>query len=179
MRKEPSLSSASATKMSPLPSSAPSPVPARMPPMTYDGSAPHSRSTVVSMEVLVVLPCVPATAIPRWPSMMEASAAARLGQLGIALPDRGGHHDGVRVAEIRRSVPDMHLRAERREPGEHVRAGRVAAGHGDPPGQHDPGDPGHARAADAGEVHPSQLAEADRIHRSHQAHGASPWHTCG
>ena len=45
--------------------------------MTYPGSAPHSRSTVVSIEVVVVLPCVPATAITRRPAMTEASAAAR------------------------------------------------------------------------------------------------------
>ena len=77
MRNEPSLSSASATNSSPLPSSAPRPVSARTPPITYDGSAPSSRSTVVSMEVVVVLPCVPATATVRLPSMTEASAAAR------------------------------------------------------------------------------------------------------
>ncbi len=32
--------------------------------MTYDGSAPLCRSTVVTIEVVVVLPCVPATAMP-------------------------------------------------------------------------------------------------------------------
>src|SRR5580700_9843349 len=76
-RNDPSLSSASATKSRPAPSSAPSPVSVRIPPMTYPGSAPQSRSTVVSMDVVVVLPCVPATAITRRPAMTEASAAAR------------------------------------------------------------------------------------------------------
>ncbi len=96
--------------------------------------------------------------------------AAGLGQFRVAVPDRGGHDERVSVADVRRGVPDVHLRAECRQPGQHVRAGRVAAGYGHSPGQHDPGDPRHARTADAGEVHPAQFVEADRIHRSHQAH---------
>src|SRR5580700_8164987 len=76
-RNDPSLSSASATKSVPAPSSAPSPVSVSTPPMTYPGSASHSRSTVVSMDVVVVFPCVPATAITRRPAMTEARAAAR------------------------------------------------------------------------------------------------------
>src|SRR5215471_7690397 len=77
MRNEPSLSSASATKSGPPPSAAPDPVAARMPPMTYPGSAPVSRSTVVIIDVVVVLPCVPVTAMTRRPNISEASAPAR------------------------------------------------------------------------------------------------------
>ena len=74
---DPSLSSASATNQSPAPSWAPVPVSARTPPMTYPGSAPAWRSTVVTIEVVVVLPCVPEIAIPCLPSMIEASTVAR------------------------------------------------------------------------------------------------------
>ena len=77
IRKEPSLSSASATNSAPLPSPAPSPVSVRIPPITYPGSAPLCRRIVVIMLVVVVLPWVPATAMPRRPSITLARAAAR------------------------------------------------------------------------------------------------------
>ena len=59
-------------------------------------------------------------------------------------------------------MPDADTRAERGELVELGRGGPVAAGHGDPPGQHDARDAGHARAADADEVHPAQLADRHR-----------------
>ena len=62
-----SLSSASATKISPLPWWALEPGASRSPPMAYDGSRPSAHSATASIEVVVVLPCVPATAIGRVP----------------------------------------------------------------------------------------------------------------
>ena len=52
-------------------------MPVRAPPITYDGSNPHSVSTWEIIAVVVVLPWVPATAIPRRPSISEPSAALR------------------------------------------------------------------------------------------------------
>ena len=63
IRNDPSLSSASATNAAPLPSPAPTPVSASTPPIRYEGSAPHARNSVVIIEVVVVLPCVPAITI--------------------------------------------------------------------------------------------------------------------
>ena len=54
----------------------------RLPPIAYDGSAAQCCSATVSIEVVVVLPCVPATASVRRPTITEASAAAR-GRIGI------------------------------------------------------------------------------------------------
>ena len=48
----------------PLPSWALEPVTLRSPPIANDGSAPQCCSATVSIEVVVVLPCVPATARP-------------------------------------------------------------------------------------------------------------------
>ncbi len=76
-RNERSLSSASATKMSPVPSCAFAPDSFRLPPMANDGSAPQCCSATVSIEVVVVLPWVPETATARRPAITDASAAAR------------------------------------------------------------------------------------------------------
>ena len=58
---EPSLSSASATKQSPLPLCALVPASPRSPPTANDGSIPACCSATMSIEVVVVLPCVPVT----------------------------------------------------------------------------------------------------------------------
>src|SRR4051795_7701635 len=76
-RKDRSLSSASATKMSPSPECALLPDSLRSPPMAKDGSAPQACTATVSIEVVEVLPCVPATATLRRPAMTAASATAR------------------------------------------------------------------------------------------------------
>jgi hypothetical protein len=75
-RNEPSLSSASATKISPLPLCALAPDSLSWPPIANDGSAPQCCSATVSSDVVVVLPWVPAIATARRPAMTEASAAA-------------------------------------------------------------------------------------------------------
>ena len=81
-RKLPSLSSASATNHSPLPNCALAPADKSWPPITKVGSKPPSRNTLAVSEVVVVLPCVPAMAIPRLKRMSSANISAR-GTTGI------------------------------------------------------------------------------------------------
>src|SRR3990172_6021374 len=88
-RKDPSLSSASATRKSPRPSFALVSRPLRRPPMTIVGSSPPSARTVASMEVVVVLPWVPATATPYLRRISSASISAR-GITGIRCWRGGG-----------------------------------------------------------------------------------------
>ena len=76
-RKEPSDSSASATKMSPLPWCAPEPDSLSSPPMANDGSSPAACSATVSIEVVDVLPWVPAMHTLRVSVINAASAYAR------------------------------------------------------------------------------------------------------
>src|SRR5581483_6141793 len=81
-RNVPSLSSASATRNSPCPRRAFVPSVRSFPPTTTVGSRPASRSTAATRDVVVVFPCVPATAIPYFIRMSSASISAR-GMTGI------------------------------------------------------------------------------------------------
>ena len=81
-RKLPSLSSASATSHWPSPSRAFAPAASNWPPITKVGSIPPSASTLASNDVVVVLPWVPATAMPRLKRISSASISAR-GTTGI------------------------------------------------------------------------------------------------
>ena len=63
-RNDASLSSASATRYLPRPSRAFELALASLPPMTKVGSTPPSASTLAIRLVVVVLPCVPAIAMP-------------------------------------------------------------------------------------------------------------------
>ena len=81
-RKVPSLSSASATRNRPCPSRALLSSACRRPPMTIVGSKWAWASTVAISDVVVVLPCVPATAMPYLRRINSASISAR-GMTGI------------------------------------------------------------------------------------------------
>ena len=74
---EPSLSSASATKQSPLPWWALVPASPRSPPTANDGSNPQCCNATMSIDVVVVLPCVPVTISVVWPSISLASTTGR------------------------------------------------------------------------------------------------------
>ncbi len=63
LRKEPSLSSASAIRKSPCPSLAFEPVALSRPPITTVGSRPAPDTIAEIREVVVVFPCAPATRI--------------------------------------------------------------------------------------------------------------------
>src|SRR5262249_22875397 len=76
-RNDRSLSSASATMNSPLPSRALLPKALNRPPITAVGSRPHRSSTTAIIEVVVVLPCAPATAIEKRSRISSASISAR------------------------------------------------------------------------------------------------------
>ena len=84
LRNEPSDSSASATRNSPWPRRAFSPRPWIRPPTTTVGSRPPAASTAATMEVVVVLPWVPAMAMPYLRRISSASISAR----GITGMDR-------------------------------------------------------------------------------------------
>ena len=73
----PSLSSASTTSHSPSPHAAPLPNSVMSPPMMNDGRRPASTRTSASIEDVVVLPWVPATATVRRVAVMAASTSAR------------------------------------------------------------------------------------------------------
>src|SRR5659263_335246 len=76
-RNEPSLSSASATRNSPWPSFALDPRLFSFPPTTAVGSQPAVASTVATIEVVVVFPCVPAIAMPYFIRINSANISAR------------------------------------------------------------------------------------------------------
>ena len=77
LRNERSDSSASATRNSPLPSRAPEPRTPSRPPTTTVGSSPPRSSTSATIEVVVVLPWLPATATPYLSRISSASISAR------------------------------------------------------------------------------------------------------
>ena len=135
--------------------------------------------------MVVVLPCVPAIAMPspaehdrrqrRRPVQHPDPAPPGLDELRVVLPDRGRHHQRVRRRRRGpRSWPTCTTAPSAASSSSCCRRGRVAAGHGDPPGQQDARDPGHARAADAGEMHPAELADRHRLDRRHQRHHGIP-----
>ena len=76
-RNERSLSSASATMYSPRPSRALLPNALSRPPITAVGSRPARSSTSATIEVVLVLPCAPATAMPNRSRISSASISAR------------------------------------------------------------------------------------------------------
>ncbi len=76
-RNERSDSSASATMKSPLPSRAPEPRTPSRPPTTTVGSRPPLSRTRATIDVVVVLPWLPATATPYLRRISSASISAR------------------------------------------------------------------------------------------------------
>jgi hypothetical protein len=77
IRNDRSLSSASATMYSPRPSRALLPNARNLPPMTASGSRPPRASTNAIIDVVVVLPWAPATAIENRMRISSASISAR------------------------------------------------------------------------------------------------------
>ncbi len=77
LRKEASDSSASTTMNSPAPRRELAPTLLRRPPITKVGSTPTSASALATRLVVVVLPCVPAMAMPCFRRISSASITAR------------------------------------------------------------------------------------------------------
>jgi len=82
-RNEPSDSSLSVTNHAPPPARAFEPVSTRTPPTATVGSRPAVSKIVASIAVVVVLPCVPATATSLWPFASSASIAPRVITLSL------------------------------------------------------------------------------------------------
>ncbi len=77
-----SLSSASTTISGPAPRRALLPNALRRPPMTAVGSSPARSSIHATIDVVVVLPCAPAMAMPKRSRISSASISAR-GMTGV------------------------------------------------------------------------------------------------
>ena len=77
LRNERSLSSASATRYCERPVRALDPIASTRPPTTTVGSRPPAARTAATIEVVVVLPCIPAMATPYFRRMSSASISAR------------------------------------------------------------------------------------------------------
>ena len=182
LRNERSDSSASATRNSPLPSRAPEPRTPSRPPTTTVGSSPPRSSTSATIEVVVVLPWLPATATPYLSRISSASIsargmtgmprAARLGDLGVvAAAPRSRSRPRGRPRRSRPRGPRRRARPERGEPVRHRGALQVGAGHRVAEVQQHLGDAAHAGAADPDEV--------DVLDPPKHAHPARPARSAG
>ncbi len=166
-RNVPSLSSASTTSHSAPVQWAPVPTSLTSPPTTKLGSHPAVGRIIVSIEVVVVLPWVPATATVRAQAQIDASIPARR-SIGDARRARAATSStleaGIAVDPVtasmpvdeRRVVADVHGDAGDAQPVEHRRLAEVAARHGVAHLGEDEGDGAHARAADADDVEPQR-----------------------
>jgi hypothetical protein len=89
-------------------------------------------------------------------------ALARPDQLGVAAADRGGHHEGVDVLDLRGVVTDVHPHPGVAQAVQRGALGGVGAGDGQPARDQQSGHGGHARAADPDQVHPAEVRHRDR-----------------
>ena len=136
------------------------------------------------MEVVVVLPWLPATATPYLSRISSASISARgmtgmpepprLEHLGVVAAHRGGGDDHLGALHVRGGVALRDPRPELREAVGDGRALEVGAGDRVAEVQQHLGDAAHPRAADAHEVHALDLPEHDaapndRSHRGTEA----------
>ena len=170
---EPSLSSASATKQSPLPWWALVPASPRSPPTANDGSKPHCCNATMSMEVVVVLPCVPVDhrrgvlghqlGQHHRPQYHRNATPTRLDEFGIGLGYRGvGGHDGRRrrpaagpaTTRHGRCGPPRRARAKPTTPRDSLASDPDTSAAAV---EQDAGDARHTRSPDAHHVHPLQF----------------------
>ena len=128
---------------------------------------PRRLQHVAIRLVVVVLPCVPPTAIDHFSRISSASISAR-GTTGISRAraaalrgcraDRARHDHDAGIAEIGRVVADGDLDAGFAQAADVRAIGDVAALHGIAEIVQHLGDPGHADAADADEMHGPMLS---------------------
>ena len=107
---------------SPAPSLALAPMVLRRPPTMMVGSKPPASRTRAVIEVVVVLPCEPATAMPYFIRMSSASISARgmtgmrparaFADLDVVLADGRGNDDDVGVLEVLGPVADGDVGAQ-------------------------------------------------------------------
>ena len=110
-----------------------------MPPLITVGSSPPASSSVATSEVVVVLPCVPATATQDLkphqlgqhlgPAHDRQAALAGRGELRIVAPDRRRDDDDLGAVDVLGLVADEGLDALLRQPLDVVVVGGVRALH--------------------------------------------------
>ena len=115
------------------------------------------------MPVVVVLPCVPATATPRRSRIIRPSSSARLmtgmcararfDDFGIALRDGRRDDDQIRADHVFRAVADGNLSTSRRQAFRRQRSLLIRAAHGVTFFQQNLGNRRKARSADANQVY--------------------------
>src|SRR5260363_165102 len=151
-------SSVSTTINSPAPSRAFAPALLSRPPMTKVGSRPPSASALAIRLVVVVLPCVPATAMPCLKRISSASISARgttgirraRGKhFGVVFTHSARHDDGVRAFDMRRIVTVRNARAQTGQPFGCRIANQIGAADAVAQIQQHFGDATHAGASDA------------------------------
>ena len=171
-RNVPSLSSDSTISHSSPDQWAPVPTSLTSPPTTKLGRRSASTNIIASIEVVVVLPCVPATATDRAHAQIDASmparrstgmpAAARRDQLDVAGGDRRRRGDGVDAGDVARVVTDVDGDARGAQAVERGRFAQVAARHlMTHLGEHER-DGAHARPTDADDVVATRPSEVER-----------------
>ena len=139
LRNDRSLSSASATMYSLAPSRALLPKARSAPPITAVGSRPARSSTSAIIDVVVVLPCAPPTAIAEpQPHQLgqhlgardhRDAPAFRLDHFGVGRPHRRRDHDHVDVADVRGVVTSTKREPESGEPFGRRRPLHVGSAH--------------------------------------------------
>ena len=161
-RNEPSDSSASATRISPLPRRAFEPKARALPPITTVGSSAASARITAIIVVVVVLPWLPATATPSLTRISSPSISAR-GMTGM-LRARAAAISGLsgRTAldttttsardYVLGTVADADARAQPGQAANDVAVAHVRPRHRVPEVQQHLGDTGHTDAADADEM---------------------------
>ena len=162
-RNDPSDSSASATRISPL---AQARVGAERARLAADDrrriqARPRPGSTAIIV-VVVVLPWLPATATPSLTRISSPSISARgmtgmsraraAGDLRVVGAHRAGHDDHVGARDVLGAVADADAGAQRRQPARDVALAHVRAGDRVAEVQQHLGDARHADAADADEM---------------------------
>ena len=169
LRKERSLSSASATRYCDLPEPRIRPHRVHRPPTTTVGSRPPPASTAAIMEVVVVLPCMPATAMPYFSRINSASISARwiTGHLLARASTTSGL--GSLTAELTTTTAapsdvcgSMAFKDRRAQAGQPLGDGRplqVRAGDGISQAEQYLGNPAHADPADSNEMNALRLGK--------------------
>jgi len=182
-RNEPSLSSDSTTRNWLWPSRAfEPPMDCSRPPTTTVGSWPAWLNMVASIEVVVVLPWLPATgdAVLEAHQLGQQLAAGnhrdlpapRFLHLGVFLGDRGANHHRPGRSDIRCGVPLVYGGAQAGQALRDRREPQVGAADGVAQIQQNLRDPAHPDAADAGEVQMLWLKEHSGAGRGGAGYGA-------
>ena len=168
----PSLSSASTTSHSPSVHCAPVPMSVTSPPMMNDGRRPAPARISINIEVVVVLPCVPATPSDLAWAQIDDSIPARCQdgdarprrfvELDVPCRNRGRRGHGVATGDVPAIVTDVHVDARSAHPLENRPIAEVAAADLVPHLGQDDRDRAHARPADADDVQSVRRREIER-----------------